>query len=49
MEFNQDVILSAAKNLANDGQMLRLWAQPYPERTEEMTSRQTMCERVLSR
>jgi len=27
MAFKQDVILSAAKNLANDGQMLRLWAQ----------------------
>jgi hypothetical protein len=27
MAFNQDVILSAAKNLSGDGQMLRLWAQ----------------------
>jgi len=49
MALNYDVILSAAKNLAGDGRMLRLWVQPCPERTEGMTSRQTMCETNLSR
>ncbi len=49
MACSSDVILSAAKNLVGDGQMLRLWARPCPERTEGMTTREIMCKRVLSR